>query len=113
MIYHITTHALWEKALNDGKDKGTYSHPSLKEEGFIHCSTREQLAETLTLYFSTEKEVLVLEIHERHVKDTLKWEVSRDGKEFPHIYGRIPLTAVLDLEIIFRDEQGDWVIGSE
>lgn len=110
MIYHITTHALWDKALNEGKDKGSYSHPTFAAEGFIHCSTREQVLETLEAHFQQEKEVLLLVIPEKQVKNILKWEVSRNGQEFPHLYGRIPLAAIVDVEILLRDEEGIWVL---
>lgn len=108
MIYHITSELLWEKALNDGKDKGSYTHPTLKTEGFIHCSTKEQLSETLRLHFTEVNEVVLLLLNERMLKDKIKWEPSRNGELFPHIYGRIPLPAVMDIRVLDRKPDGTW-----
>lgn len=108
MIYHITTESLWEKALSDGKDKGSYAHPTLKTEGFIHCSTEAQLQETLRLHFAEVADVVVLKINERKLGAKLKWEASRNGELFPHIYGRVPLEIVQDIVLMARQADGSW-----
>jgi uncharacterized protein (DUF952 family) len=101
MIYHITESALWQRALA----LGFYVHPSLKEEGFIHCSKENQLGEVGDEHFADAKEVLVLHIVERRIKDKVKYE-EVDGEEYPHIYGKIPIDAIEDITIVERGDDG-------
>lgn len=90
--------------------RGTYKIPSLVAEGFIHCSTRAQLLESAQKHFEGHDRLVVLHIVEKRVKDLLKWEPSRDGALFPHIYGAIPVEAIEDLEILSRNAQGEWEV---
>ena len=103
-IYHLAKPSDWEKAL----EKGSYEHISLQAEGFIHCSTKEQLLPTANIHFKDEQELVVLFISERLVKGTLKWEESRNGELFPHIYGKIQLKHVENTRILFKDKEGKW-----
>lgn len=105
MIYHIAEPDAWERAL----ELGEYRHPSLAAEGFIHCSTREQLDATATRYYADRAELLVLAIVDRRIKDQVKWELAPSvGDEFPHIYGAMPLEAVEDVSIVARTDAGAW-----
>jgi len=104
LIYHLTTVGLWEKAL----DSGFYHAPSLDSEGFIHCSTREQLLRSATLHFREEEELIVLAIVDRRVREHLRWEPSRNGELFPHIYHKLPLDAVETTYMLSRNQQGEW-----
>ena len=104
IIYHITDHALWQEAL----ERGTYRHPSLAAEGFIHCSSEAQLQPTLDRYFAEAKEVVVLGIVDRRVKQSLKWEESTNEELFPHIYGGFEITAVEEQFSYSRGKDGAW-----
>jgi uncharacterized protein (DUF952 family) len=55
-------------------------------DGYIHLSTAEQLEETLTKHFAGQSGLVVAEITLDRFGDTLKWEVSRGGALFPHVY---------------------------
>lgn len=102
MIYHITEQKLYERALQ----LGFYLHPSLKEEGFIHCCKEEQLPGVADRHFAKAKELLVLHIVERRIpKEKLKWEEA-EGELYPHVYGKIPIEAVEDVSIMERDSDG-------
>jgi uncharacterized protein (DUF952 family) len=96
VILHITTRTAWDAALAAG---APYVHPSLDAEGFVHCSTDEQLPGTLDRYFAgTDRASLVaLVIDPAPLGDTLRWEPSTGGGNFPHVYGPIPLSAVVDV----------------
>ncbi len=98
MIYHITIPT--EYALFDGKD--FFEAASLRSEGFIHCSTREQLGDTAKRYYSKVTDILVLEIDEEKLSSELKYELASNGKEFPHIYGRLNKEAVLNKKSFFN-----------
>jgi uncharacterized protein (DUF952 family) len=89
-IYHITTMPAWQAA----QECGSYVHPSLESEGFMHCSYRDQVAETAQLHFKDQSELLLLCIDPTRLKAELKPEVSRNGAAFPHLYGPLNLDAV-------------------
>ncbi|MEO1449947.1 MAG: DUF952 domain-containing protein [Bacteroidota bacterium] len=103
-IYHLVKPRDWEKSL----DKGIHTPPSLKTEGFIHCSAREQVIPSAEKHFQDIDELVILEIVEKRVKDRLKWEPSRDGALFPHLYGKLDLHEVENTHILFK-QGADWV----
>ena len=89
-IFHITSKELWAR----GKSSGSYRHPSLDAEGFIHCSTEAQLHATWQRHFNGEAGLLVLEIRPERLTSRLAWEPGEPGELFPHVYGPIDLDAV-------------------
>ena len=90
-IYHITHLTDWEKA----RAAGSYRADSLASEGFIHCSTREQVPATAGRYYKGQTDLLLLEIDPEHLTAPLKYENSVGGQPpFPHIYGSLNLDAV-------------------
>lgn len=90
MIYHIAEQKDWLEAVA----MGTYRTSSLNDEGFIHCSTLDQVMEVAERLFSGRTDVVVLEIPEQSLPVMVKYEVAPNGKTYPHIYGEIPLEAV-------------------
>ena len=97
MIFHITTRAAWDAAVAAGTP---YEHPSLDTEGFVHCSTDAQLPGTLARYFAatdrTTLVVLVIDPDRLRGHADLRWETATGGDDFPHVYGAIPLAAVVE-----------------
>jgi Uncharacterized protein conserved in bacteria len=97
VIYHITTTREWEPA----REKGWYESPSLKEEGFIHCSQEEQVEGVLQRYFSGKQHLVKLAIDTGKLKSLLIYEWSPSiAQTFPHIYGPINTDAVIHVEAI-------------
>ena len=94
VIYHVTTAVDWEAA----KARGFYIHPSLNEEGFIHCSQENQVAGVLARYFEGKTNLvkLVIDTDKLTSKYIFDWSPSTHDT-FPHIYGPINLDAVLDV----------------
>lgn len=94
IIYHITTTEDWNKA----KSLGYYEHPSLKEEGFIHCSQENQVAGVLERYFAgaTGLIKLVIDTDKLTSKYVFDWSPSTQDT-FPHVYGPININAVTDI----------------
>ena len=91
-IFHITTPELWSRAQRDG----IYSHPSLEDEGFIHASFESQVEGTLKKHFKGQTNLLLLELSLELIESSLKIEDLYDlGVNFPHIYSKIALEAVL------------------
>jgi uncharacterized protein (DUF952 family) len=100
MIYHITSRMAW----NEARERGAYRTQSLETEGFIHCSTEEQVVPVAQKYYKGEDGLLLLVIEPDRLTSDLKWEPPAegapppgvpDGDLFPHIYGPINLEAVV------------------
>ncbi len=64
-------------------------------DGYIHLSTADQLQGTLDKHFAGEAELVIAEIDLTVLGDTVRWEAARDGALFPHVYGVLPIGAVL------------------
>ncbi len=69
-------------------------------DGFIHLSSAEQVKETARVYFSGREDLMLVIIDSSSLKASLKWEESRAGALFPHVYGVIPMAAVLAAEML-------------
>lgn len=106
MIYHITSRTAWDEA----QAKSAYTAPSLETEGFIHCSTLEQVLPVANAFYAGQTGLYLLVIEPTLLSSTLKWEPPSggtpppgvpEGLMFPHVYGPINLDAVVkvvDLE---------------
>jgi uncharacterized protein (DUF952 family) len=96
MIFHIATQAEWAAALVEG---GDYRPASLASEGFSHCSTDTQLAGTLAKWFPRREDVVLLRLDPAPFGDQLVFEGGSLGESehFPHIYGPIPIGAVIEV----------------
>ncbi len=91
MIYHITRRAQWEIA----RKQGHYGGDTLESEGFIHCSTAEQVAGVANAIFQGQSGLLLLCIDEERLEAELRYEdCYASGQRFPHLYGPLNLTAV-------------------
>ncbi|MFM1775963.1 MAG: hypothetical protein RJA53_1573 [Bacteroidota bacterium] len=96
-IYHITTAAAWEKA----QLEGAYIADSLAIEGFIHCSTKEQVPGVLDRYYKGQSNLVKLTIDKSKVSSPLIFELAGSINEvFPHIHGPIDLDSVISVESI-------------
>ncbi|NOT90567.1 DUF952 domain-containing protein [Ferruginibacter sp.] len=94
MIYHVVNTPAWEKAL----ELGYYEAPSLATEGFIHASKQEQVEGVINRYYAGQTDLLVLHIDEGKLEAVHIFEIAPSvNEEFPHIYGRINLDAVVDI----------------
>ncbi len=90
LIYHIAFSEDWYLAL----DNGEYTADSLMSEGFIHCSTREQVLRTAEAFFKGRKDLVLLEIAADRLPVEVRYEPAANGEFFPHIYGSVALPAV-------------------
>lgn len=99
IIYHVTTQEEWTIA----QEKGYYEAPSLALEGFIHCSTANQVAGVLERYFSGKTNLIKLVINTNQLKHPLKFELAPSvNEEFPHIFGVLNLDAVTEVQNISK-----------
>ena len=91
-LYHIAPARDIERAARSG----TYAPPSLEREGFVHCSYAGQVAATADRVFRGQQQLLVLEIDPSLLGSRVVAENLEGGSElFPHVYGRLPMSAVL------------------
>jgi uncharacterized protein (DUF952 family) len=77
---------------SDGRFAGA---PVDLADGYIHMSTAPQLAETIRRHFAGHDELAIVAVDLEALGDAVKWEVSRGGDHFPHLYGPLPLDAVI------------------
>jgi uncharacterized protein (DUF952 family) len=94
LIYHIVTPEIWEKF----KDETEYEAESLSSEGFIHCSYRNQLEGVLERYYKNERNVFVLHINPHLLTSELIAESSTNREIYPHVYGKINRSSIVDVE---------------
>jgi uncharacterized protein (DUF952 family) len=90
-IYKICPQGLWREAQECGVFRGAAI--DLKD-GFIHFSTAEQVAETAARHFAGAGDLLLIAVDAEALGGALRWEPSRGGALFPHLYGALPLAAV-------------------
>ena len=99
MIYHLTEPARWERSLAEGTHTGSTRGVDLADEGFIHCSTAEQWPKVRELFYADVPDLLLLHVDETRLPDPVVYEKLGDAPEpFPHVYGPIPLDAVVEVE---------------
>lgn len=97
MIYHVITMPNWKNA----QQQGFYAAESLALEGFIHCSTTNQVQGVLERYYKDVPNLLLLHIDETKLNAPLKYELAPSvNEEFPHIFGQLNLDAVSKVETI-------------
>lgn len=97
LIYHMAREEDW---LAHGAS-GTYlgsAHD--RRDGFIHFSTREQIAESAAKHRAGEEGLLLLAVETDRLGSALRWEPSRGGALFPHLYGPLPPEAVVSSALL-------------
>jgi uncharacterized protein (DUF952 family) len=90
-IYKICDQAAWRKAEAEQLFRGS---PVDERDGFIHFSTAAQLSETAAKHFAGQSDLVLVAVDSGVFDGALRWEVSRGGDLFPHLYAPLPLAAV-------------------
>ncbi len=102
-IYHITTKEIWDKA----SQESSYTPASFEKEGFIHCSTKEQVIPAANRRYHGIANLIVLVIDTEKVPSKIVFEdTSGRGEEHPHIYGPLPSAAVERIVNLTTDRIG-------
>lgn len=91
LIYKIFRAPEWARLQADGDTAGA---PVDLSDGFIHFSTAEQAPETAARHFAGADDLILAAVEADGLGDALKWEVSRGGARFPHLYRRLRLEDV-------------------
>jgi uncharacterized protein (DUF952 family) len=91
-VYKVLTKAAFERAARNGHFQGSIDDV---RDGFIHLSAGHQLEGTLAKHFAGQSELVLLAVDPHRLGPDLKWERSRAGALFPHLYAPLDLAAVL------------------
>ncbi len=91
LIFKILRSDEWAALRTNGQTAGA---PVDVADGYVHFSTAEQAAETAAKHFAGEEDLFLLACESDTMGDVLKWEVSRGGAEFPHLYREFRLSDV-------------------
>lgn len=92
IVYKIVPETLWNEARKTGVFQGAAVDLA---DGFIHFSTAAQMRDTARLHFAGVSGLLLVAIDAGKLGEALKFEASRGGDLFPHLYGKLPLSAVI------------------
>lgn len=101
-VYKILSAADWSVA-----DELGYTKTALDEgDGYVHLSTRDQVAETLALHYPHSENVRLLEYIVEEMSSPIRWEESRGGQLFPHLYSTLRLDAAKRRWTLGLDAEG-------
>ncbi len=110
IIYKICPEALWRAAEEAGRFDGA---PVDTADGYIHFSTAAQVRETAARHFAGQTGLLLVAADGDALGDKLRWEASRGGALFPHLYAPLPLSAVLWSTPLPLDDAGAHVFPAD
>lgn len=103
VVYKIVPQEIWQKA----EAAGIFGGAAIDlTDGFIHFSTASQARRTAELYFKGVDGLLLVAVDAAALGDALVFEPSRDGDLFPHLYGLLPMSAVLWQKPLSMDADG-------
>lgn len=91
IIYKICASTHWQAAKHDGVLRGTADD---LRDGYIHFSAADQVAETLAKHFAGQDDLVLIAVAAQELGPALRWERSRGGALFPHLYAELPVNAV-------------------
>lgn len=104
-VFKICPAEIWAEA----EQKGVFSGAGIDlEDGFIHFSTAEQVAETAWLHFNGIEGLVLVTV--RAAAIDLTWEEARGGTLFPHLYSPLPMAAVLAVDLMPLNADGEHIL---
>lgn len=107
LIFKICHAPEWHEAQLRGRYDGS---PKDREDGFLHFSAQAQLLGTLEKWYATATDLILVAVHTARLGAALRWEPSREGALFPHLYASLSLSAVAWTAPIGRDTCGGFVL---
>lgn len=93
-IYKVASREIYEASLAAGSFVG---QPIDLKDGYIHFSSAAQLAETIRLYFAGLADQVLFQVPAAPLGEALKWEASRGGDLFPHLFAPLPMSSVSNM----------------
>ncbi len=107
IVYKVMSAVELEQMQRDSVFRGS---PVDIADGYIHLSRGLQVAETLDKHFSGVRGLVLVAVDLTLVGDAVRWEPSRGGQLFPHIYGQLPLHAVVAIGPVERTADGGVIL---
>lgn len=92
LVYKIFRRTEWDALRTDGQSAGA---PVDLKDGYIHLSTAAQVTETAARHFAGESDLVLVALDSAALGDALRWEPSRGGDLFPHLYRNMTLADVV------------------
>jgi len=114
LIYHICQIEDWDSAKTSGIYRGSSQD---QKDGFIHFSTGLQVVGSAAKHRAGQDNLILLEVDSQKLGSALKWELSRNEEEFPHLYDNLPVSAVNRSFMLKLNNKGahlfpeDWELG--
>ena len=93
-IYKVASREIYDASLEAGNFVG---QPIDLHDGYIHFSSAPQLRETIRLYFAGLSDQVLFQVPTAPLGEALKWEASRGGDLFPHLFAKLPISAVSNM----------------
>ena len=101
------------EAWREAQDAGEYAGSAVDHaDGYIHMSTEAQLAETARKHYAGRSGLRLLTVELAVTGGALKWEASRGGALFPHLYGALPVSAVTRVQAMAVSDEGEVTLGA-
>lgn len=107
LIFKICTSAEWDRAVAAGRFFGS---PVDCRDGFIHFSAAHQVSETAARHFADQTDLLLIGVDPIALGSDLRWEKSRGGDLFPHLYGSLPTAAAVHSGPLQKDADGHVIV---
>lgn len=105
MILHCMPLAQWEIV----QQSGSFGEASVLAEGFVHCSSIEYFWRVAPNFAGESEPLVLLKLDTERIPAEIRWEDADNcGREYPHVYGAIPVSAVAAALPFLRDECGTW-----
>ena len=97
IIYKVLQDSEWAALVQNGETTGA---PIDVADGYIHFSTAEQVRETVTKHFGGSPDLILASVEADTLGEALKWEISRGGAKFPHLYRKLRRSDIVHHEIL-------------
>ncbi len=109
VVYKILTVDQWNAFQAAQEFTGSAADLS---DGFIHLSGQNQVAETAQKYFADQDPIVLVAVSTAQLGEQLKWEKSRGGQSFPHLYATLAMQDVVQHWQIKKSENGEHLLPS-
>jgi len=113
-IFHMALPDDWATAFGTGEYRMSTRGVTLEQEGFIHCSTREQIEDTANRFYADLDQLVLLTVDPALVPSAIVWEPPAPDLDvlFPHIYGALPVAAVNLAAVWMRPPDSPWSLAT-
>lgn len=95
LIYHMCKREEWQAAAASGRHGGSSQD---RADGFTHFSTADQIVDSAAKHRAEQDGLVLLTVDAERLGEALKWEAARGGALFPHLYGDLPVSAVIRVD---------------